>query len=51
MKELLTQEDVLALLKVSRTTLYRMRCNGLRYYSKGKKIYFFKEEILKWIKK
>jgi hypothetical protein len=51
-KEILTQKEVREILgNISRTTLYRYRCQGLKYYSKGRFNYFLKSDIIKFLTK
>ncbi|MCX6290892.1 MAG: helix-turn-helix domain-containing protein [Bacteroidetes bacterium] len=50
-KELLTMNEVLALLKISKATLDRRRSEGMPCTKKGKKIYFKKTEISNWLNK
>ncbi len=51
------QPDILPLgeackfISCSKSTMYRYRMNGLKSYSKGKKIFFYKSDLEKWIKK
>ena len=47
---LLTQKEACALLKVSRTTLLRLRLEeGLPYKSMGKRLRFDEDELSEWL--
>ena len=48
-KELLTKEDALVLLKISKATLDRWRWEGMPCFKEGRKIYFRKTEIVNWL--
>ena len=48
---LLTQSEVCQLYKVSISTLRRWRIDGMPFEKMGKKLYFNKVDIEKWIKK
>ena len=50
-KEFLTLKETLDLLKISKSTLDRHREEGLPWHKDGKKLYFKRNEMIKWIEK
>lgn len=48
-KELMTLEETLSFLSVSKSTIDRWREDGLQNLKAGKKIYFNRNEIMNWI--
>lgn len=50
-KELLSQEETLSFLNVSKSTLDRRRFEGMPFHKQGRKIYFKKSELLAWMNK
>ena len=50
-KEFLTLSETMDLLKISKSTLDRRREEGLPWHKDGKKIYFKRNELIRWIDK
>jgi len=50
MENLMTTQELMDYLKISRTTIDRWRKEGMPYLSLSKAIRFEREEVLKWIK-
>ncbi|HET6245385.1 MAG: helix-turn-helix domain-containing protein [Bacteroidetes bacterium] len=50
-KEFLTLKETMDLLKISKSTLDRRREEGLPWHKDGKKLYFKRNELIKWIDK
>ena len=50
MEEILTQEELCKLLKITPMTAYRYRKDGMPSIGKGKGIRYDKQEVLKWLK-
>jgi len=50
-KELLTREELMDLLQISKSTLDRRRWDGMPHIKKGRKIYFKKSEVFNWLNK
>lgn len=48
-KEHLTPKDVMALLGISKTTLDRRKADGLRFYKDGRKVYFKRAEVIRYL--
>ncbi len=49
-KEILTEQELQELLGVSRTTLWKLRKNGLPYVRIGREYRYFKSEVIEWLK-
>lgn len=48
-KEQLSAKEVMALLAISKTTLDRRRADGLRSYQNGRKVYFKKSDVIRYL--
>lgn len=51
MNDILTTDELCRRLKVSRTTLWNWRNNGMPVIKKGSLIRYDLQEVLKWLKK
>jgi len=50
MDNLLTVSDVAALLRVTRSTIYRYKKLGIPHFKIGKSLRFTKEQVMDWVK-
>jgi len=50
MKEILTEKELSGLLKVSRTTLWKLRKSGLPFIKVGKGYRYIWSDVLAWFK-
>ena len=48
--ELLTEEDLLRLLKICRSTSIKYRSLGMPYIRQGARIFYFKDEVYNWMR-
>jgi len=48
---ILSYAEALQFLKCSKATLWRYRANGLKFMKKGNKVFFKKEDIIKFLEK
>lgn len=48
-KEQLTPTELMALLRIGKTTLDRRKVDGLRYYKDGRKVYFKKSDVIRYL--
>jgi predicted DNA-binding transcriptional regulator AlpA len=50
-KDWLTEEEVMAMFDISKSTIKRRRAEGMPAHKKGKAIHFYLEEITEWMRK
>lgn len=48
-KELLTSNELMGLLGISKTTLDRRKVDGLKFIKDGRKVYFKKKEVIRYL--
>jgi excisionase family DNA binding protein len=51
MKELITEKQLIDLLKLSRATISRLRKNGMPYKKIGKSVRYDYDEVRQWLEK
>jgi hypothetical protein len=48
--EIITEEDLLQLLKISRSTSIKFRSLGMPYMRQGGRLFYFKDEVYAWMR-